>query len=304
MLTLRAFRMSTLRLAVIFAAASLFSISNCDAERVGYSFRGNLTPFVSTYRLFSTNVPGDSPITGTFSYDTSAPGAPADEGGKKFHQSIHGGFTLNVLNASSTAYLLQLATHEYRITVVDDAAESPPDLIDYLRVEFDKAFTPTPPPIWVNGAPYTGSTAQLNTSLSWASPTFNGPSEPALHTDLPLQSLVDSGGTARTGVAAPFVITSVSRIVPSPGDLNFDGKVNISDYFEWRKAFGGDAQSYAYADANTDGHIDGADYILWRKAAAEAAAVDSSQLPTIPEPTTFAITLVAVVLSRLLFRRR
>lgn len=309
MLTPCAFGTSTLRLAIAIAAVACL-LTESRAERVGYSFHGKTGNFPLSVNLFGVPVPSGSPISGTFSYDDSSPHAPAQEGGNEYHQSIHGGFSLNIFDASSNTHLVQLAAHEFKITAVNDYTQDPLDLVDYVRVEFDKQSTPTAPPIWVNGVPYAGAFAKMNASLSWPHPTFDGPNEPALHSELPLDSTIFMGGIAQSsrltspnpGAAAQLEITSVYKITPSAGDLNFDGKIGISDFIEWRKAFGGDSASYPFADMNADGAIDGADYVFLRKAASQYAAGAGS--PAVPEPTTIVAMLLAALLSTPLFRRK
>jgi hypothetical protein len=291
-------------MAVAISYGSLMTSSSL-AERVGYSFQGIVMPGLPS-RAFGISVPANSPISGTFSYDIPSASTAAAEGGKDFYESIHGGFTLNALNASSTTNLLQLAADEYRITVVNDADDdTSPNPIDYMRVAYDKAFAPAPPPLRVNGVPYTGATARFKASLAWDHSVFTGPDEPMLHAVLPPDSLIDPAGLVQSGSTSLFLytITSISRITPSLGDLNVDGKIGMSDYIEWRKAFGGGAGSFPHADANADGLVDSADYLVYRKAAALGGS--GSLVPIVPEPATFAtalFTLLASASSR--FRRR
>ena len=160
------------------------------AERVGYTFEGTFIPISTTapptYKLFGVTIPNNSPITGTFSYDTSAPGVEPFVGAKAFSQTIQGGFNFNILNAVTYAPVLQLSASEYTVTVADDYTPSnAPSPIDYLSVEFNSLMIPTPIPIMANGANYGGATAYVNAAFSWDADTFGGPDEPKLHADLP-----------------------------------------------------------------------------------------------------------------------
>lgn len=288
-------RSCALRLVILGSVISLIDCelaSQCFAERVGYSFRGALTPTIgATYTLFGAKVPNNSPITGTFSYDTSTTSVNSSTivGAKEFKHTIHGGFTWNVLDAASQLPVLQLAAHEYSITFADNYLKGN-TYIDAVSIDFSSLNVPKPTPIWVNGAPYAGATAVVSSALSWPASAIDGESDPKIPAELPIDSFVPYPGAARSGSVVPFMITSFARISPSTGDLNLDGRASVSDYFEWRKAFGGTSQDFPHADTNADGIVDSSDYILWRKAATQNGAG-----AVVPEPTPMAILTIAAV---------
>jgi prepilin-type processing-associated H-X9-DG protein len=75
---------------------------------------------------------------------------------------------------------------------------------------------------------------------------------------------------------------SIATIGPLAGDYNRDGKFDMNDHVEWRKAFGESQPQFLYADGNNDGIVDMADYLVWRKAMTTPAA--GTTFGPIPEP--------------------
>jgi hypothetical protein len=291
-------RAATLSLMLATAANLVFPTAS-QAERVGYAFTGNFIPFSPTstqnYRLFGVPFPNTSPLTGTFSFDTTAVGVEAFAGAKTFQQSIQGGFNFNVLNATTLVPVLRLSANDYKITVANDYKPSnAPVTSDYLSVDFNGFLVPTPDPNAANGTSISGATAFLTAAMSWDADTFQNGDE--LHADLPLAPLYPFTGTARTHSPAAFNITSLSRINPSAGDYNLDGKVDASDYAEWRRAFGGTSEGSMYADGNGDGVVDSCDFILWRD---RQGGLNTSGVPE-PGP----VALAAIVLLTLAVYKR
>jgi hypothetical protein len=81
-----------------------------------------------------------------------------------------------------------------------------------------------------------------------------------------------------------------------PGDYDFDGIVDASDYVVWRNTIG--SSSNLAADGNLDGVVDQDDYTIWRgnfgnraQATAQSTAIGSTL--GVPEPNTIALCLLA-----------
>ena len=70
--------------------------------------------------------------------------------------------------------------------------------------------------------------------------------------------------------------------VRSPGDFNFDGTIDESDYAVWQLAYG---STNAAADANGDGVVDAADYTVWRNNM-NVAMNGSGSIAAGPEPAS------------------
>ncbi|MBX7075270.1 MAG: dockerin type I repeat-containing protein [Pirellulales bacterium] len=87
------------------------------------------------------------------------------------------------------------------------------------------------------------------TKLSWGQAASGSPVYGAVISQLVGQNAVSFAG--QTGV------------VGLPGDANFDGFVNGSDYTIWADNFQLTGRSWTDADFNGDGVTDGADYTLW-----------------------------------------
>ena len=82
-----------------------------------------------------------------------------------------------------------------------------------------------------------------------------------------------------------------------PGDYDHDGNVNTADYTEWVATYADAVTPGADADGNGDGSINAADYTYWRD-----VLVSPSWSLAIPEPSTFAMSLLAIGLNY--YRRR
>lgn len=278
-------------------ATALLSAGELLAERVGYSFTGTLTG-TSTISLYGYNVPRPSPISGTFSYDTTASCVDCDpsDGVRTFHQSIQGGYTLNINNGQ-----VQLSANDYLITVYNDfgAGQNDQFSIDY---NYDSAGNPpvTPAPILEHGNPWSGPTktrAFIKLQLNWPGTKFTDPDEPKLTGDRPTTSdasicatcaFVGSSGSTRLLAVSP---SSILAIAPTAGDYNYDGKYDDSDYIEWRKLFGGSQPPWA----DNNGAVDLSDYLPWRKAQS-ASASGATFANTIPEPTSLLLFVVGLSL--------
>ena len=80
------------------------------------------------------------------------------------------------------------------------------------------------------------------------------------------------------------------------GDYNFDGTVNAPDYNVWRDSFGSTTE--LDADGNGDGVINAPDYNVWRDNFGRTANV------AVPEPTSIALLVAAIIVFANLFRPR
>jgi hypothetical protein len=88
-----------------------------------------------------------------------------------------------------------------------------------------------------------------------------------------------------------------------PGDYNDDGAVDAADYVVWRNTLGqtvpnygqADAELGAGADGDGDGFITAADYDVWRARFGETAAGASLPATSVPEPTSLAMALAALL---------
>jgi hypothetical protein len=68
--------------------------------------------------------------------------------------------------------------------------------------------------------------------------------------------------TSFFGAGAPASAWSLLEAAPLSGDFNGDGKIDLSDYQQWRSTFGSTTQ--LAADGNFDGVVNLADYTIWR----------------------------------------
>jgi hypothetical protein len=262
----------------------LLGVGSVRAERVGFQFTGALQVAGSgNVSIFNISVPKNSPVTGTFAYDTATDleGVGASQ---IYHQLISGGYRLNINNGA-----IQLAASDYTITVADDTGSPASDSfsVDY---NYDSVGPPpvTPAKILVNGTEWTGSRAFIKYYLSWDPATFM---DSKLTANRPLtpgaSALTEFVGSSPNPSPRFFSVTSTSAIVPPIGDYNRDGKVDACDYTEWRKAFG---TSASYADGNNDGVVDAADYVIWQKASTPGIGV-----VLIPEPSGLVMTFTGLV---------
>jgi hypothetical protein len=283
--------------AVIIAAAVACFPRDASAVRVGYQFQGNLIPSGSgtTYTLFGISVPKNSPVVGTFTYDTTAAGVDAEPGVKNFSQLINGGLKLNINNGA-----IRLSAKDYVITVANDFPRGPAN-VDLFSADYNSQSNPAPSPILVNGTPYGGSTAYIKVELSWPGETFIDQDEPKLTPDRPL---MPGGGTlafvGSSGIPRFLNINSISAITVLPGDYNFDGTADNDDYHEWRRVFGDGSPNCLHADGNGDGIVDSADFVVWRKAMPPSSAAMNQS--NVPEPA--GLVLVVLICFTLYGRRR
>jgi hypothetical protein len=297
-------KLSQFRIAlfVFLSVAVFFSLTlHVRAERVGFSFQGALTgPSTGTYSLFGFNVPRNSVISGTFSYDTTAPAVDVASGWREFAQQIEGGLTFDINHGQ-----VKLAATDYRITVVNNYQRAaPPETVDIFSVDFDNRFSPTPESIRVNGVPWSGPGAAIKLELSWPPETFEGPDEPKLTADRPLTAgysisafggaFVASSTTSANPSPRLFAVSSIQAINAPAGDLNHNGKLEADDMVEWLSNFG---ENNVDADPNGDEHLDAADYVMIRKLL-DAGTAENSIRP-IPEPHSLLISGVLIGISLL-----
>ncbi len=88
--------------------------------------------------------------------------------------------------------------------------------------------------------------------------------------------------------------------VPRAGDYNADGVIDAADYTVWRDQVG-DVGADLRADGNENGEVDSTDYQLWRaNYGANVGPANSSQ---VPEPGTFAISIVVSLLGAVAIQR-
>lgn len=76
-------------------------------------------------------------------------------------------------------------------------------------------------------------------------------------------------------------------------DYDYNGVLNTKDAFHWRQAYGYEGTA-PLADGNGDGIVNAIDYTLWRDA--YEASLNST---TVPEPTSTALLVLAVSVTRL-----
>jgi hypothetical protein len=260
-------------------------VNNVHAERVGFQFSGVLqVAGTGNIALFGISVPRNSPVSGTFAYDTAAEGLELDANSEAYGETICGGYTLNINNGQ-----IQLTASDYTVTVSNNSG-SPES--DFFGVDYNYDSTALPPvipdKILVNGVPWTGSRAFIKTSLSWDSAAITNRE---LTNNLPL--IPGSLATAFFGGSATprfFSLTSISNIVPPAGDYNRDGKLDACDYMEWRKVFGETQPQFLYADGNTSNEVDAADYVVWRN-----DLVSAGLGVAVPEPSGLSMVAAGIL---------
>jgi hypothetical protein len=289
--------MLRLRTVAVLCALAFALVSDSRGERVGYSFSGAmLGSGKHTTKIFGISVPNNSPVTGTFSYDTTVAGTDVVTGEKAFHQSIEGGYTLNINNGA-----IRLSASDYIVTVAVNSNElsNPPFPIDFFGVDYSVLSTPPPTtPILVNGVPWTGASGAVSLLTYWDAGTFTEPDEPKLTSDRPATPdagfLAYVGGSPDgAGSVAQFSnppLFSISPISPTAGDYNVDGKIDANDIVEWQRAFGRSDADSLFADGNHDGVVDAADYTVWRSAMGPIGASAA-----IPEPASSIITAIGIL---------
>lgn len=85
--------------------------------------------------------------------------------------------------------------------------------------------------------------------------------------------------------------------VTMPGDYNQDGAIDAGDYTRWRDTLGQNVASGTGADGNGDGTISDADYTVWKSHFGNDAA--SSSTASVPEPATYIVVIIALLVVRL-----
>ncbi len=94
-----------------------------------------------------------------------------------------------------------------------------------------------------------------------------------------------------------YTANSVLLDVVLTGDYNNDGIVNAADYTVWRDTFG--STTSLASDGNNDGVIDNADYAIWVSHYGNSAT-SFSATTTVPEPSSFFITSLLLLVSLLI----
>jgi hypothetical protein len=259
-------------------------------------------PLPTTYKLFNVEVPVDAPITGTFSYDTTATGTNGPNNAQVFTQFIQGGLSFDVLRPDRTS-LLHLVASQSSIMVNNDfLPKDTPSPIDSFEVDL----IPPPAPFLANGASIASKKAIVTIPFNWDEGTFTGIGQPYLWPILPPISYATVGviGTTPT-LSVPnslgsFELCTLAQIQPKPGDYNVDRQFDVNDYAEWRKAFGDTDAPHLYADGNTNGVVDDADYVVWRN----ALSLSGTSTALVPEPSLISLAIVASVSIASFGRRR
>jgi hypothetical protein len=298
-----------------FLFATLISTVVCsatNAERVGYSFSGKFPLPSGAYPLFGYNVPRNAVVSGTFSYDTTAPGIDVEAGKRSYHQYIDGGLTLSMTDANNVQ--VNISASDYVVSVSNDFG---PTNVDSFSVDYvNYAIAPVPPPLVVNNVAWdVPNLGAIKVFLSWPSTKFTDADEPKLTADRPVtagatatwflgSATPPATGTTPRSFASGTTGFSVQALTPLVGDYNRDGKLNLSDYVEWRKAYGCTDSACLYADGNDDGIVDGGDYVIWRNAMAAGVGAEASQTSAMPEPTCNGLAAIAASTALLVGRRR
>jgi hypothetical protein len=91
------------------------------------------------------------------------------------------------------------------------------------------------------------------------------------------------------GVTSLLWIPAQDAIV---GDYDSDGDVDQNDYATWSSDFGKWVAPGGGSDGNTSGIVSAADYVVWRDHYAPPVVVASTN---VPEPTTWALALIAIL---------
>ena len=76
-----------------------------------------------------------------------------------------------------------------------------------------------------------------------------------------------------------------------PGDYNYDGIVDASDYTVWRDTMGQSVAKGNGADGNGNGLVDAGDYDVWRLYFGQTTSGSASSAP-VPEPAGVAASSV------------
>jgi hypothetical protein len=129
------------------------------------------------------------------------------------------------------------------------------------------------------------------------------------HTASGQANLMSPSGTTEQLTTAQintvFSATNFPKLLPLElaGDYNHNGMVDAADYTVWRNTLGQIGAGLA-ADGNANGRIDSGDYTIWKSNFGErggGAGIDAFHI--VPEPSTFAQAVVALLVLLTLWRR-
>jgi hypothetical protein len=282
----------------IIVTALIGVSSTAYSERVGFEFATMLLgKEEDIIPLFGINVPANSPVSGTFAYDTTAIGVEGPEpGSRDFPQQISGGFSLRIGTA------IYLSASEYIVEVINDF-DNEGEIVDVFSVQFARPIKMAADPVLLlNNEPFAG-TGFMHVMFIWPGETFDDAMEPQLTPDRPILHEGDRGSLGFVGEKGGqgFIAPIVTAVPPMAGDYNRNGSVDLDDYAEWKATFGSIGHGLP-ADGNTSQIVDAADYTLWRDNAGVFEAIESGTNQGVPEPTSLAIAAVTATLISL--RRR
>jgi hypothetical protein len=140
----------------------------------------------------------------------------------------------------------------------------------------------------------------VGTSGSFIGTTTRSPAQPTFLNSL--NDLTVGVFSASTNATVFTVdVDSVSVVVPVPGDANNDGLVNMQDFTDISNHLFSTVPSGTLGDANLDGVVNYADFRLWKSNFVPGAG--SSAPGSIPEPSTFVMGAIALLLG-MIGRRR
>jgi hypothetical protein len=134
-------------------------------------------------------------------------------------------------------------------------------------------------------------------SFPWMLTAHSSASFNPVITQLQFTSLFEANYTVSnvwTGTAADlFALPSAAM-----GDFNADGMVDAGDYVVWRRTLGQSGTLLA-ADGNGNGQVDAGDYAVWQAHVGQTlgSGSGSSAQAAVPEPTSFALWMIAAVLA-------
>jgi hypothetical protein len=147
--------------------------------------------------------------------------------------------------------------------------------------------------VWLSGPPDNLTSKQLPTEF-----TVDG---------WPIAGLLffDGSFEDETGTFVEAELYSITRDLSPPlaGDYDFDGDVDVRDYYGW-KLYYGETSYYQYADGNGDGRTDAADYVVWRNNLGANVEGGWPANVNVPEPGTLAFFIVTSILGIALHRSK
>jgi hypothetical protein len=139
------------------------------------------------------------------------------------------------------------------------------------------------------GVPYSGAELQLVYRLYLARKEYAG------NASITASLNQVSGLLASLDVTAA---TSLLNAVAPLGDFDSDGDVDSSDFTGLRATFGTSTILHGgSADMNFDGKVDASDYVMWRKFYAAGEGGGSLAAPVVPEPSSCVLVVVAILVS-------